>query len=189
MKRSHRIGLVLFALVVGVGALILWRLVHPKTQSLAPIFAPVPTGNVSFRFVECAGKLSVFVLDNQTSQRIYARVQPVDWPEYRGANIQYGVHLVKYKSPTATNFVDYNGGFDAPPSFSTVLPYSNIRYGVDLREQAGLYKIMVPYIETKDSDLVSRMEEGIQALTRDDFKRLETAWKETWSEPAVNRCK
>lgn len=158
----------------------------PQLESLVP---PVTTGNVSFRFVECAGHRSVFVLDNQTSEPIYARVEGVDyWPQYRDANMKYGVHIVKYKSPNATDFVDRSDRFDAPPGFTTILPYTNIRYGVHLREPNGLYKVMVPYIETKDVDLVNRMNQGIHALTKDDFKRLEIAWKEAWSETAVNRC-
>ena len=188
IKRFHWITFALIGFAIAIATLILWRR-HP-TQSLEQTVAPVPAGNVSFRFVECAGKRSVFIFDNQTSEPIYARVQHVDyWPEYRDANMQYGVHIVKYKSPTASDFVDRSDRFDAPPSITTILPYSNIRYGVALRERDGLYKVMVPYIETKDVDLVNRMNQGIQALTKDDFKRLETAWKEAWSETAANRCK
>ena len=100
-----------------------------------------------------------------------------------------GQNIARLTCNTASDFVDRSDRFDAPPSITTILPYANVRYGVDLREQDGLFKIMVPYIENKDADLVSRMSEGIHALTKDDFKRLETSWKETWSEPAVNRCK
>jgi hypothetical protein len=185
MKPSRWIVLAVSAVLVTSDACLSHRDPH-----LEKLVAPIPTANVSFRFVECAGNRSVFILDNQTSEPIYARVQHVDyWPEYRSANMQYGVHIVKYKSPTASDFVDRSDRFDAPPSFTTILPYSNIRYGVYLREQTGLYKIMVPYIENKDAELVTRMNDGVQALTKDDFKRLETAWKEAWSETAANRCK
>jgi hypothetical protein len=190
MKRSLWITIALTTVIVAVTGVILWRRFNKQTQFLAQTVAPVRAENVSFRFSECAGKRSVFVLDNQTTQPIYARVQRVDyWPEYRDTNMQYGVHIVKYQALNAADFVDRSDRFDAPIPFTTVLPYSNIRYGVDLREQTGLYKIMVPYIETKDIDLVNRMNEGIQALTEDDFKRLETAWKAAWSETAANRCK
>lgn len=184
MNPSRWIMLTVSAVLVSSGACLSRR--DPKLEKQMP---PISVGNVSFRFVECAGNRSVFVLDNQTSEPIYARVQRVDdWSQYRDANMQYGVHIVKYKSPNASDFADRSDRFDAPPSFTSVLPYSNIRYGVYLREQTGLYKIMVPYIEAKDSDLVNRMNEGIQALTIDDFKRLEGAWKEAWSETAANRC-
>jgi hypothetical protein len=161
-----------------------------RDQHLEELVSPIPTGNVSFRFFECASNRSVFVFGNQTSEPIYARVQRVDyWTQYRDANMQYGVHIVKYRAPNAAEFVDRSDRFDAPPGFTTILPYTDIRYGVDLREQNGRYKVMVPYIETKDVDLVNRMNEGIHALTKDDFKRLKTAWKEAWSETVVNRCK
>jgi hypothetical protein len=159
----------------------------PELEKQVP---PASPGNVSFRFVECAGNRSVFVLDNQTSEPIYARVQRADqWPQFRDANMEYGVHIVKYKSPAAADFDDRSDMFDAVLRLKTIPPNSNVRYGVYLREQTGVYTIMVPYLEGRDADLARRMDEGIGNLSKDDDKRLETAWKEVWSETAANRCR
>jgi hypothetical protein len=188
-KYSRWIALALIGGVIGAANLTLWRRFPRLSRLLEQTVATVPPRKVSFHFLECAGKRSVFILDNQTTEPIYARVQRVDfWKEYKEANIQYGVHIVKYKPPNATGFVDRSDRFDAPIPFATIPAHASVRYGVDLREQTGLYKVEVPYMETKDTDLVKRMNEGIHALTKDDFKRLETAWREAWSDTIVNKC-
>src|SRR5437870_13777467 len=70
MKPSRWIALAVSSVLVTSSACLSRR--DPQLEKLVP---PIPTGNVSFRFVECAGNRSVFVLDNQTSEPIYARVQ------------------------------------------------------------------------------------------------------------------
>ena len=188
MKLSRWIALVVIVLIMATAAFLLLRRYSVHKLSIGTV-APVSTGNTTFQFLECAGKLSVFILNNQTTEPIYARVQRVDyWKEYKDANIQYGVHIVKYKPPNATEFVDRSDRFDAPIPFTTIPAHRTVRYGVDLREQSGLYKVGAPYMETKDADLVKRMNEGIHALTKEDFKRLETARKEAWSDTIVNKC-
>lgn len=188
MKLSRWIALVLIVLIMVTAAFFLLRSFSGRNLSMGTV-APLATGNVTFQFLECAGKRSVFVLNNQTTERIFARVQRVDyWKEYKDADIQLGVHLVNYKAPNALDFVDRSNRWDAPIPFTVIPAHTRVRYGVDLREHTGLYKVRVPYMESKDADLVKRMNEGIHALTKDDFKRLETSWKEAWSDAIANKC-
>ena len=66
---------------------------------------------------------------------------------------------------------------------------NHVLYLGDWVFHVGPVFIETPFgMETKDADLVKRMNEGIHALTKEDFKRLETAWKEAWSSTIVNKC-
>src|SRR5215471_14352493 len=102
---------------------------------------------VSLRFLECAGKRAVFVLENGTDHPIYVRVHRHDfWPEFKDANLQYGLHLIEYKASSDAPARDVGDVFDAVENFRPIMPNEIVRYGVDLRAGPGQYTVKVPYM-------------------------------------------
>jgi len=145
------------------------------------------TGKVSFRFIQCAGNRAVFLLDNGTDHRIFARVHRADfWKEFKEADFEYGVHLISYKAPDSQDFVDAGPMFDAVEPFRTIMPQETIRYGVDLWKGPGEYSVKVPYME--DAEVARRLDEDFPSIIKREFERVKASWKEASSDVVTNTC-
>jgi hypothetical protein len=137
--------------------------------------------------LECAGKRSVFILENQLDHPIYAQVQRVDyWKEYKEANLQLGVHHIERVAPDAVNSKDVRTGWDAPPPFKMIPPCASVRYGVDLRTGESKYRVKVPYME--DAEVARRLNEDFASIIKQNFERVRASWKEVSSDIVTNKC-
>lgn len=85
MKYTVRIAVALLAFLFGATAFVCWsmlRVPHQHSTSVEESGSIPPInieGKVYFRFLECAGNRSVFVLENQTDHPIYAQVERVNF--------------------------------------------------------------------------------------------------------------
>ena len=193
MKYTVRITIALLAFACGTAAVLLWlawRMPHQQSPSVdanKPVPSISPERKVYFRFLECAGERSVFLLENQTDYPIYAQVQRVDyWQEYKDADIELGVHYIERVPRNITNAEGERDRWHAPPPFRMIPPYSSVRYGVALSTGEGEYRVRVPYME--DGELVRRLNEDFPSVLRYDFERLRASWREVWSDTITNRC-
>ena len=144
-------------------------------------------GKVTFRFVECAGRRAVFVLDNGTDHRIFARVQPADfWEEFKKADLEFGVHIIEYRAPGAKYFIDVGPNFHSSNLFQTIMPNETIRYGVNLQNGPGEYRVKVPFMD--DAEVARRLDEVFPSILKDEFPRVVASWKRVSSEVVTNRC-
>jgi hypothetical protein len=191
MKYSFRISIALLTFLLGIGAFLLlsrsWYSSSLPVSERNLIQRIDFDGNVSLRFLECAGKRAVFLLENTTDHPIYARVRRVDfWNEFKEANLQYGVHTIEYKTVEAQNFEDVSDVFDAPGSFQIIVPRMPVRYGVDIRRGPGGYRVTVPYIE--DVEVARRLDEDFASIIKQDFERVRTSWKRVSSDVVTSPC-
>ena len=193
MKHTYRIITAISAFVIGVVAFSAWLFFSyvPKqvsvTQQQTEVLVSPPEGKVDFYFLECAGKRSVFILENQTDHSIYARVHRADfWKEFKDANLEFGLHLIEYKAPDAVNFEDVSARWDAVEPFREIAPNSKVRYGVDLRQAKGEYIVKVPYME--DAEVARRLDEDFASIIKQDFERVKASWKEVRTNVIMNQC-
>ena len=191
MKYFLRIACALITFSGGIGAsslgLRLWS--EPSNQGLDNrIPAGNVTGEITFRFIGCAGTRAVFILDNGTDHRIFARVQRVDfWNEFKEADLEFGVHLIEYKAGGAQNYIDVGPRFDAPERFQAIMPQETIRYGIDLWRGAGEYRVTVPYME--DAEVARRLDEDFYPILKYEFERVKASWKRVSSDVVTNTCR
>ena len=190
MKYSLRVVCALITFSIGVGLSLLWMRVSFDQPHLA-IDNRIPPGDVrgrvTFRFIECAGTRAVFLLDNGTNHRIFARVQHADfWKEFKEANLEFGVHQIQYRGPGAKDFIDAGPMFDAVEPFQTIMPQETIRYGVDLWRGPGEYRVRVPYME--DAEVARRLDEDFPDIIKHEFDRVKASWREASSDVVTNLC-
>lgn len=193
LRYTVRIAVALLAFLFGTTAFLCWSMLRvphqhftsaEESNSIPPINFE---GKVYFRFLECAGNRSVFILDNQTDHPIYAQVQRVDyWKEYKDADIELGVHHIEDVASTAVNPEEARTAWDAPPPFKMIAPYSSVRYGVDFGKGKSKYKVKVPYME--DGEVVRRLNENFPSMLKHDFERVKASWKIVSSDVVTNRC-
>ena len=158
-----------------------------ETQQQTETLVPPIKGKVEFYLLECVGKRSVFILENQTDHSIYAGVQRADfWKEFKDANLELGLHLIEYKPPDAETFEDVSGRWDAVDPFREIIPNSKVRYGVDLQQAKGEYIVKVPYME--DAEVARRLDEDFASIIRQDFERVKSSWKKVRSNVITNQC-
>jgi hypothetical protein len=82
MKITYRVPIALVAFLLGIVAFLSYQSLSGE-ESIQP--PPVNIeGSVSFRFQECAGRLAVFALENQTGEAIYIPVQMSFFLEFSG---------------------------------------------------------------------------------------------------------
>lgn len=191
MKYTFRIILILgFAVVIVLSFwLMFYYLLKHKADTQEKIESLVPPlkGQVTFRFLECAGKKAVFILENQTEHSIYARFQRVDyWKEWKDADVQLGLHLIDYKAPNSQSFEDISSRWDAVISFKEVPPHSFVRYGVSLSKE-GEYKVRVPYMD--NSEVAQRFDHNFVFKATEHFEKDFSSWQEVSSGVITNRCK
>ncbi|HLM03269.1 MAG TPA: hypothetical protein VK400_19610 [Pyrinomonadaceae bacterium] len=193
MKYSFRLITAISTFALGVAAFSAWFAFYylpsqsVSTQQTIESLVMLPEGQVTFRFLECAGKRSVFILENQTERPIFARFQRVDyWKEYKDANIQLGLHLIDYKAPDAQSFEDASGRWDAVIPFKEIPPHTFVRYGVDLSRARGEYRVRVPYMD--DAEVAQRFDHDFVFKVRENFERNFASWKEASSDVITNRC-
>ena len=173
-------------LVVSVGLISIFRLSrHPVGQDdrISPVDV---AGRVTLRFDGCAANRAVFLFENGLDRPIYARVHSVEWKEFQEARLQYGLHKVFYKAPTATDFQYVGPMSDAVDSFRPVLPHEIVRYGVDLWKGPGDYKVTVPYME--DAEVARGLNENWVAMVKEQLERVNGAWREVSSAVVTNNC-
>ncbi len=192
MKNSFRIVTATLAFVIGI--LAVWLTVYllnkqaSDTQRQVELLVTPPEGKVDFYFLECAGKRSVFILENGIEHSIYARVRRADfWKEFKDANLEIGLHLIEYKSPDKKDFVDVSGHWEALDPFKEIKPNSKVRYGVDLDNRKGEYVVKVPYIE-EDAEVAQRLNKDFASIIKQDFERVNNSWKEVKTEIITNQC-
>ena len=185
MQYTFRVTIALLAFLLGIAAFLFWSGLRTPRNQLSTVtesnhINPISiAGQVSFRFLECAGKRSVFILENQTDHPIYVRVERADyWKEYKDANMELGVHFIDYKAPDAQAFKHVSPAWDALIPFRIMPPHTSIRYGVYLWKEQGEYKVSVPYLE--DAEVARRLDE--------DFDHVEASWKEVTADTVTNRC-
>jgi hypothetical protein len=140
---------------------------------------------VVFRFIECAGKWSVFGLENRKDQPVYAQVERVDyWEEYRKADMELGVHFVEKVPPYEKGFP--RNPWDAPPQFRAISPHTIVRYAVITPTDGNRYKVQVPYLE--DSDLAERLNKDFPSVLKNDFEKLGSSWRYVYSDENTGQC-
>ncbi len=193
MKYSLRFITAISTFALGVAAFATWfAFYYLPSQSVSmqqPIESLVtpPEGQVTFRFLECAGKRSVFILENQTEHPIFSRFQRVDYrKEWKDANIQLGLHLIDYKAPDTQSFEDVSGRWDAVIPFKEIPPHTFVRYGVNLSRAQGEYKVKVPYMD--DAEVAQRFDHDDVFKVKENFERNFASWKEASSDVITNRC-
>ena len=190
MHYGLRIVCALITFSIGISASFLWVRLW-SDQSVRSLDNRIPAGNVTgkitFRFIGCAGNRAVFLLDNGTDHRIFARVQRVDfWKEFEEADLEFGVHLIRYKAPGAKDYVDAGPIFDAVEPFQAIMLHQTIRYGIDLWQGPGEYIVTVPYME--DSEVARRLDEDFPMMLKLEFERVKASWKRVSSEVVTNTC-
>jgi hypothetical protein len=193
MKYGVRMGVALLAFVLGITASLFWSALRCSLYQSTSLQEPNPIspikieGEVYFRFLECAGKKSVFVLENQTDHPIYARVQRVDyWKEYEDADVELGVHFIESKPSYESHSEDVRSVWDAPLPFKTIRSYSGVRYGVDLPKAEREYRVRVPYLE--DGEFARRLNENFAFMLKQDFEGVKASWREVTSDVVMNTC-
>jgi hypothetical protein len=184
MKRAFLLALVI--LVIGVGAFLAFRTRHDSTTSADNRIPPVRLHpEVSLRFVQCAGTVAVFLLQNGTDNPIYARVYPREsWPEFRDANLQYGLHLIEYKSSPNAPVRDVGPMFDLVENFRPIMPDERVRYGVNLHAGPGEYTVKVPYMQ--EAEVARSLDEAWHI--RPDFERVKNSWLYASSSVVTTTC-
>jgi hypothetical protein len=193
MKYTFRTTVALSAFLLGIIAVLFWagwRIPYLQTSSVSDSSDIPPIkieGKVYLRFLECAGKRGVFILDNQTNHPIYARVQRADfWKEFKDNNLEFGTHHIEFKAPDAQDFIDVSPQWDAPVSFKMIPSYSQVRYGVHLWRGQGEYKVKVPFME--DAEVARRLDEDFASIIKQDFERVKASWKEVESDVITTTC-
>jgi hypothetical protein len=193
MKYGFRLITAISTFALGVAAFSAWFAFYylpsqnVSTQQTIESLVIPPEVQVTFRFLECAGKRSVFILENQTERPIYARFQRADyWKEWRDANIQLGLHLIDYKAPDAQNFEDVSARWDAVIPFKEISPHTFVRYGVDLSSAQGEYKVQVPYMD--DAEVAQRFDHDFVFKVKENFERNFASLKYASSDIITNRC-
>jgi len=191
MDYGLRIVCALITFSIGISASFLWVRLW-SDQSNRGLDNRIPAGNVTgkitFRFNGCAGNRAVFLLDNGTDHRIFARVQRVDfWKEFKEADLEYGTHLVRYKAPGAHDYVDASPIFDAVEPFQVIMSHQTIRYGIDLSRGPGEYIVAVPYME--DSEVARSLDEDFPRFLKHEFERVKASWKRVSSDVVTNTCR
>jgi hypothetical protein len=193
MKYTFRFTATLLAFLLGIAVFLFWsgwRVSSWQSSSTSESNQVPPIKidrKVYLRFLECAGKRAVFVLENETDHPIYARVQRVDyWKEFKDADIELGVHLIEYKAPNSQKFEDVSPMWDAPMPFRMIPSYSRVRYGVDLWKGQGEYQVKVPYMD--DAEVARRLNEDWVSIIKQDLERVKMAWKEVESDIITNSC-
>ena len=192
MKYTFRIITAISAFVIGVVAFSAWLFFSyvPKqslaTQQKMEVLVPPPEGKVNFYFLECAGKRSVFILENQTDHSIYAKIHRHDfWKEFKDYNLEFGLHLIEYKAP-GSSFEDVSARWDAVEPFREITPNTKVRYGIELRKAQGEYIVKVPYME--DAEVARRLNEDWVSIIKQDFERVKASWKEVRTNIITNQC-
>jgi hypothetical protein len=189
MKYGLRIICAAITFAIGVGAFFFWLRICESTHSALDNRIPVADvkGEVTLRFIGCAKNRAVFLLDNGTDHRIFAKVQRADfWKEFKEANLEFGVHLVQYKSPEAESFIDVGPMFDAVQPFQPIMSQETVRYGIDLWEGSGEYRVKVPYME--DAEVVRRLDEEFPEFLKHEIERVRASWKEVSADVVTNTC-
>ena len=184
MKRALVLTIVI--LVIGAATLFAYRTWNRST-TLADYRIPAVRLHpaVTLRFAQCAGKLAVFVLENGTDHPIYARVYPREsWPEFRDANLQYGLHLIEYKSSPNGRTQDIGPMFDLVENFRPIMPDERVRYGINLHAGPGEYTVKVPYMQ--DAEVARSLDDMWK--TRPDFERVKKSWLEASSGVVTTTC-
>lgn len=186
MKRSSL--LVVLILAVGASAFLAYRVWHRSASATDNRIPPADLHReVSLRFLECAGKRAVFVLENATDHPIYARVHRHDfWQEFKDANLQYGLHLIEYKASNDAPTQDVGDVFDAVENFRPIVPGEIVRYGVDLRAGPGQYVVKVPYME--DAEVARSLNEEGPAMMKTDPQRVISSWRYASSGVVTTTC-
>lgn len=189
MKYTYRIIIALSAFLLGVVTFLYYQSLSKQVPNqIAPVAIE---GQVTFRLQGCAGKHSVFILENQTGEAIYAPLQIGGferWREFYDAGLELGMVIVEYQAPNSQGFNDVTlPTLKQPLAFIIVAPHQSVKFGVDLLESGGVYRVKAPYLELKDAVPILRTNES-GALTVKDSERLQAAWKEAWSEPLRNDC-
>ena len=190
MRYRFRIVCAVLTCLIGIGVSLVWRVSFTQPGHFTDDRIPSGdvTGKVTLRFIECSGTRAVFLLDNGTDHRIFARVQRADfWQEFKEANLQYGVHKIHYRAHDAKNFIDVGPIFDAVDRFQTIMPQETIRYGVDLWRGPGEYIVKVPYME--DGEVVRRLDQEFPDFLKHQFERVKAAWKEVSSDVVTEPCR
>jgi len=186
MRRTLKVVLLFVLLMVGVGLISKFRFSQRSVAQDDRIPPADVAGRVSLRFDGCTGNRGVFLFENGLDRPVYARVHSVEWREFQQARLQYGLHKVFYKAPTATDFQYVGPMFDAVDSFRAVLPHESVRYGVDLWKGPGDYKVTVPYME--DAEVARGLNENWVAMVKEQLGRVNGAWKEVSSAVVTNNC-
>jgi hypothetical protein len=181
--------LVVLMLTVGGGAFLAYRAWH---RSASATDNRIPPANlhreVSLRFLECARKHAVFVLENGTDRPIYARVHRADfWQDFKDANLQFGLHQIEYRPSSDAPVEDLGPMFDAIDNFRPVMPNEVVRYGVVLRAGPGEYTVTVPYME--DAEIARRLNEEWPAVIETDFARVKASWRHVSSGVVTTTCR
>ena len=194
MKHSYRVIIAISAFVFGVTAVSAWLFFRytPKQnvfiqQQIGDLVAP-PEEKVDFYFLECAGKKSVFLLENLTDNSIYTRVPRIVFRKNsKNASSEFGLDLIKYKAPEMANFeyVVRRGGVVAP--FREISPNSKVKYDIDLRQKQGEYIVTVLYLE--DAEVARQInEDSDYGMKQKNLDRFFALWKEVDSNIVTNRC-
>lgn len=190
MRYRFRIVCAVITCLIGIGVSLLGQVLLNQPVQLNDNRIPPADvrGEVTLRFLECAGTRSVFLLDNGTDHRIFARVQRADfWEEFKEANLEYGVHKIQYRALGAKAFIDVGPIFDAVDRFQTIMPKETIRYGVDLWRGPGEYIVKVPYME--DAEVARRLDEDFPTVVKYELDRVRAAWKEVLSDVVTEPCR
>ena len=140
---------------------------------------------VVFSFRECAGKFSVFLLENHLADPIYAPVQRVDfWKEYKKANMELGVHYVERVPPIPKPNVFSVGPWDAPIALRKIASGTSVRYAIQIPNDKANYRVRVPY-----GEVARKLEEDIDNIIKTDEPLIDASWKVVVSPTGPNRCR
>ena len=193
MKHSYHVITAISAFVLGVAAVSAWLFFRYTskqnivTQQTEDLVTP-PKEKIDFYFFECAGKKSVFLLENLTNHSIYTRVpRTVFRKKSKNATSEFGLDLIKYKAPEMVNFeyVVRRGGVVAP--FREISPNSKVKYDIDLRQIQGEYIVTVLYIE--DAEVARQInKDSDYGMKQKNLDRFFALWKEVDSDIVTNRC-
>src|SRR5574341_146415 len=187
MRLARRAFILSVIVLVAAGAFILfsrfWRRSSTTNNRVPPVDV---TGRVTVRFDGCAGRRAVFLFETGMDYPIFARVHPTDWPDFKEANLQYGLHKVYYKASGAMDFKYVGPMFDAVDYFRPIMPRENVRYGVDLWKGPGQYTVTVPYME--DAEVARGLNENWVAMVKEQLPRVNASWKEVSSGIVTNTC-
>ena len=157
-------------------------------QTRPEVNSPPEEKAVAFSFRECAGKFSVFLLENHLAAPIFARVGRVDfWKEYKAANMELGVHYVERVPPIPKPKVISIGPWDAPPPFREIASGESVRYAIQIPADKADYRVRVPYME--NGEVVRRFEGDFDNLVKNDMPLLVASWKDVFSQTEPNRCR
>ena len=188
MKYTARVCIGLTTFLLGTGAFLLATRTWSDASGLGDQIPPVNiTDKVTLRFLNCAGTRSVFLLENSTEHPIYARVDRADfWKEFKDANLEFGVHLIAYKSSGSKDFEDASPVWDAVLPFQTIMPHATVRYGVDLWKGPGEYRVKIPYMD--DVEMARRLDEDFGTIIKQESQPVKASWSEASSDIVSNSC-